>query len=680
MTASIRLALPSRQFLTWLALFVMLLLANMAARSQCTCTSSNVVCVCPTADQTVTQPILPPPPAGGTPTTLFVKGQFASQVGNQIYHAEMYPASPPDPCSQIKAAIAAMPTAPLSTSGGIVDGSGFQSSVTDFTPCLLNPFASISQSISAGVAVQLLLGRQTLTLTRQWVIPVKSGIVGMNGTGGYTSSSPPASNTVIVACNATGIHSPYVGCTGSPVPKFVPWVNGCTFTPPSPPPGTGKITGCSDNPNVNVGNFVLIEGTGTDLDNPWPVTGTETNGFDIEYTGTTGSVSNVAVAIPLVWLGNGAGLYNANGGATTKNDEGVYLENLAVDCNDLPHSIGIFSATANEDSRLNHVMVRYCSRNGVYYQNYGAAGAPANFGTDRDLQIYMSNSSPGNPSAGAPSITSITTVSSGILKATLPVDLTLTPWLGYPIMFSSYPGVYTVIAETNGSSSTVTFASSTISTCSSCTGTVSVIPAGYRASIGAAPFRGLEDATIRPDTVANNALDGIQFDGVLGGTVKNIHCEHLNNCVHITSKASSTSIDMENLSAGLGSAQITGALYANEPNNGGTSITLSGLANYGTTRYLVYDPLALSTAHTISGTNLAHYTTGTGGSIGKPMQSCGTATLSSGSGSLTCPGVTSDSFCMASPSTSTLTFTPSANTVAISGGGSLTFVGVSCTI
>lgn len=103
-----------------LAFFMMLLFTSVVARSQCTAGS---VCLMPPGDQTVMQ---------NSGTTLSVTtGNFAAQVGNQIYHAELFPAISGDPCSQIKAAIAALPTTPTSTSGGIVDARGFLSSVTD---------------------------------------------------------------------------------------------------------------------------------------------------------------------------------------------------------------------------------------------------------------------------------------------------------------------------------------------------------------------------------------------------------------------------------------------------------------------------------------------------------------------------------------------------------------------
>jgi hypothetical protein len=540
-----------------------------------------------------------------------------------------------DACDQIRDALGTLnpTTVPSSTFGGVVNAIGMvpyggtpaaMTCLDNRTSPTLggdNPFYNnLAPTPGFVFSSHLLLGAQTLALNRQWVIPTKSSIVGLSGTSGYNSASPiTSSNTVLVACNGstTPTYSPACLVSSTPSP-FVPQLMHCTFSynPSSPP----ALIHCTSAHGLYPGNFVLIEGTGTNVDDAWEVTalptGAPTTDFNINYSSASSlSLSGLVVNIPLIWLGSNVGI-------SPYADEGVSLESIAVDCNDLPNSIGIFSATVNENSFLNHVSVRHCTRNGVFYKRTQRYGAPADFGPDGDVVVYMSDGTPTSAPLPVTQTSFITTYQLRVRVSSLPT------WDGYPVIFSNYPGapslngLYTVIghgSDMTGPYIIIAVPPST-ATCPATCGTVNVAPAGYRVELGGQPWRGLNGATIRPNTTlgSNTALDGVQLDGVVGGTIQNIHCEILNDCIHATNGAPGYGTTIQNISSGVSSAGLNGTVYVNDP-QAGTNIFAAGLVNPGSNLNLIQDQ--------ITGVNNRIKTSSVPFYSPSALQSCGVATI-----------------------------------------------------
>jgi hypothetical protein len=599
--------------------------------------------------------------------------QPVCQFGNYFQVGAPTSSTTGDVCNQLRNALGAL----TSTFGGVVDARAMVTSVgspltsmtcmdSQLTPGTVTPgdnpfYIDNASTPHFAPPSQLLLGAQTIALSRQWVIPSKSSIVGLSGTSGYSTGN--STNTVLVACRQGGSFAPACGASNY---SFVPQLTNCSSAT-----GTGghhNRIHCNSPHGLAAGNFVLIEGSGTDLDDAWEVTGTpppstDTNEFYINYNGST-AATGLIVNIPLVWLGANAG----SGGV----DQGVSLEGLTVDCNDVGAqntygltvggSIGIFSATINENSFLNHVSVRNCTRNGVYYKRTQQNGTPANFGPDKDLTVLMSDSSPGHglTSKDTVTVTSLS-VTSGIATAYLSAA-PMSPWLGYPITVNdgtNGTGLFTVVAEQDTSPIFIKFPFNG-STCTTCTGvSATVLPAAYRVDIGSLhggqPWRGFSDATIRPNSVENRNMDGIQMDGVSGGTVQNIHCEILNHCLHITNAVPGYGTTIQNITVGSTAAPIYGYIFANDP-NGGLNTSLMGLATPAiptSDDSLVYDNVS-SSATIKQGISLQLYISGAN-NVTKTVQSCGVASMSGTSAnplSMTCSFVQTGAVCVAFPTTS----------------------------
>ena len=287
--------------------------------------------------------------------------------------------------AQIAAAIAAGKAA--SPQGVEIDALGYSGT------------QSIGQNIWAGAmngiiwpnwTGDLLLGDATYTTSVQWVVPGKSTLAGIQA-----QSNTAINGTAITA--ASNFVTYASGCSitlSGTSPNQTATVGGCTsFSTPAGNSGSGTFT------SLFPGAFVLIEQTGTTFPDAyqqdtflaaWEVTALTTGngGFQFAYHGSLTPSGTYTITIPLVWWGSQT--------QATNIDAGAIIRNLTVNCSDAPNSIGIFTGTVNEFSRLEHLLIRQCTRRGWTIQA-NANGVPANSGPDEDVSVYMSNYAPTGP-------------------------------------------------------------------------------------------------------------------------------------------------------------------------------------------------------------------------------------------------------------------------------------------